>query len=85
MHILYTPRFQNAYKKLPIAIKNKAEKAETLFRRDTFDSRLKTHKLHGKLKNQWSFSVDRRIRILFEFINKSIVIFLDIGDHDIYQ
>ncbi len=58
-----------------------------MFERDSFDSRLDTHRLHGKLKNQWSFSVDVRNRILFEFLDKKKgdVVFLDIGDHSIYR
>jgi len=61
-----------------------AEKKENVFRVNPFDSRLKTHKLHGQLKNQWSFSIDGKYRIIFEF-EESDIIFLDVGDHDIYR
>lgn len=56
-----------------------------LFRRDPFDPRLETHRLRGKLKKLWSFSVDQRYRILFEFLDKSKteVVFLDVGTHSI--
>ncbi len=84
MDIYYSVQFRNAYKKLPVGIKNKAEEKEGLFRKDPFDPRLETHKLHGRLKKQWSFSIDRKYRILFEF-DKPVVIFLDVGDHDVYQ
>jgi addiction module RelE/StbE family toxin len=84
MKIFYHPRFKRTYKKLSAEIKSKAEIKEVLFRDNPFDSRLDTHKLHGKLKNQWSFSVDKKYRILFEFDN-SDVIFLDIGDHNLYK
>jgi mRNA-degrading endonuclease YafQ of YafQ-DinJ toxin-antitoxin module len=50
-----------------------------------FDETLKTHKLKGKLKEFWSFSVNYSFRIVFEFIKKDEVIFYDIGDHRIYQ
>ncbi len=84
MKILYHPGFKRAYKKLPDELKFKAEAKETFFRENPFDSRLDTHKLHGKLKGQWSFSIDKKYRILFEF-DKSDVVFLDIGDHDLYK
>lgn len=84
MKVFYHPRFKESYQRLPSRIKKKAERKELIFRANRFDSRLDTHKLHGKLKNQWSFSVDGKYRILFEF-DKSDVVFLDIGDHGIYE
>jgi hypothetical protein len=38
MQILYSPQFGQQYKKLPEEIKDRAEKAETIFRRNPFDS-----------------------------------------------
>ncbi len=84
MKIFYHPRFVKAYKKLSFEIKIKAEEKETFFREDPFDSRLDTHKLHGKLKDKWSFSIDKKYRILFEFDNSDIV-FIDVDDHDLYK
>mgnify|MGYP001610202187 CR=1 FL=1 len=84
MIIFYHPRFKRAYKKLSAELKSKAETKEKLFRVNPFHPSLDTHKLHGKLKNQWSFSVDIKYRILFEFDGQD-VIFLDIGDHEIYR
>ncbi len=84
MKIYYHPRFEKSYRKLPLHLRTKAEAREALFRENPFDARLDTHKLHGKLKHQWSFSVDGKCRILFEFI-ASEVVFIDVGDHDIYR
>ncbi|OGF70175.1 hypothetical protein A3H65_02370 [Candidatus Giovannonibacteria bacterium RIFCSPLOWO2_02_FULL_45_14] len=84
MKIFYHPRFKESYRKLTPDIQKKAEGREKIFRQNPFDPRLDTHKLHGKLKKQWSFSIDKRNRILFEF-DESDVIFLDIGDHDLYR
>ncbi len=84
MKIFYAARFERHYKKLSPEIKQRAEQGEDIFRADPFHSLLKTHKLHGKLKNQWSFSVDNTYRIIFEFDDRD-VIFLDIGDHDLYK
>ena len=87
MNIFYHQRFKKAYAKLPFETRLKAEKCEILFLANPFDARLNTHKLHGKLKSKWSFSVDNRFRIVFEFErqDRSNVIFLDIGDHDLYR
>lgn len=84
MVIFYHARFKRAYKKLSAELKSKAEVKEKLFRVNPFHQSLDTHKLHGKLKNQWSFSVDKKYRILFEFCDQDVV-FLDVGDHEIYK
>ena len=84
MKIYYHPQFAKSYRFLNKEIKKKAEMKEKIFRNNTFHPSLKTHKLTGKLKNQWSFLVDNKYRILFEFDNKD-VIFLDIGTHEIYK
>jgi len=46
---------------------------------------LKIHKLHGKLKNQFSFSVNYKIRIVFEYESKKEIVLLAVGDHSIYN
>ena len=87
MIVYYHPHFQRSWWKLDRQSKKLAEERVVLFKRDPFSVRLDTHHLHGKLKRQWSFSVDGRNRILFEFLNtaKTEVVFLDIGDHRIYR
>lgn len=61
------------------------DKATSIFLTDYSDPRLKTHKLAGELKNYWSFSVDYHLRVLFKFVDRTTVIFLDIGTHEIYH
>lgn len=85
MEIYYHPRFRKAYSRLPLTVKIKAEHKEKIFRADPYLTALKTHKLHGRLGKFWSFSIDRKYRILFEFVSKNEVIFLDVGTHEIYQ
>jgi len=85
MKIIYSGKFAREYKKLPKAVKIEAEKKEQIFRKNIFDKRLDTHKLHGRLKNFWSFSIGRGHRIIFEFAEKDIVYFHSVGNHDIYQ
>ncbi len=85
MEILYWPKFAKYFKKLPVEIQKIAIEKEKLFRKNPFDSILKTHKLHGILNEYWSFSVNYKIRIIFKFIDKNTVGFYLIGDHDIYE
>lgn len=85
MQIIYSPNFLRNYDTLPETIKAKAEKREAIFRKNLFDKRLRTHKLSGKLRDFWSFSVDYHYRIVFELKNESAVIFHKIGDHSVYQ
>ena len=85
---IYTyARYRRSLRRLDPQIRKVAQAQIALFRRDAFDPRLDTHRLHGKLKNQWSFSVDVRYRILFEFINdaRDEAVFLDIGTHALYH
>jgi mRNA-degrading endonuclease YafQ of YafQ-DinJ toxin-antitoxin module len=49
---------------------------------EPFDSSLTTHKLSGKLKNCWSFSVDYDARVLFYFTEDDKAVFVDFGSHD---
>ncbi len=84
MAIYYHPRFSASFKLLQDSVKKRADSRIAIFRKNQFDKFLKTHKLHGKLKHIRSFSVDSKYRIIFEFDGPD-VIFLDIGDHDLYK
>ena len=85
MEIVYSPKFARDYKKLPDKVKVAAEKRESIFRKDPFDSRLKTHKLTGYLEGFWSFSITHSYRIIFDFADKQTVRFYRVGDHTIYK
>ncbi|HZJ18666.1 MAG TPA: type II toxin-antitoxin system mRNA interferase toxin, RelE/StbE family [Patescibacteria group bacterium] len=85
MKIYYSSKFAKEYKKLPNKIKLEAEKKEKTFRKDPFDPKLKAHKLSGKLKEYYSFSIDYQYRIIFEFASKNIIWFHSVGTHQIYQ
>ena len=85
MKIIYSSKFAREYKKLPKNIKSIAEKREKIFRENPFDNRLDAHKLHGRLRDFWSFSIGFRYRIIFEFGDRGIIYFHSVGDHDIYK
>jgi len=56
-----------------------------LFKNPANHSALKVHKLQGKLKDRWSFSVNYKIRIVFKYESKNEAVFSAIGDHDVYK
>jgi len=73
------------YKKLPTHIQLLAEEKEVIFRANPYDSRLKTHKLSGKLFGSYVFSLNNNYRIIFNFSDKNAVRFFQVGNHDIYE
>ena len=85
MKIYYSSKFAKEYKRLPKKVKLSAEEKEIVFRKDPFDKRLKTHKLSGKLKDYWAFSITYQDRVLFRFISRNEAIFYKIGSHAIYD
>lgn len=53
------------------------------FSDNPFDSKLKTHKLTGKLSGLWAVSVDYDCRIVFKFFKEANeILLIDIGSHD---
>ena len=85
MKIEYSPKFARQFKKLPREAKESAVKCEKLFKANPFDSKLGTHKLHGRMKEYWSFSVSYGCRITFSFVGDGLVRFHSAGSHDIYK
>lgn len=85
MIISISSKFKKSYKKLPKNIKIKAKERERIFRANPFDPRIETHKLHGKYKDYWSFTIINQYRIMFAFADSDAVDFVNIGTHDIYK
>ncbi|MBU1089960.1 type II toxin-antitoxin system YoeB family toxin [Patescibacteria group bacterium] len=56
-----------------------------MFRSNPFDPILKTHKLRGKFSYFWAFSITHSHRVMFEFRENGVAVFIDIGDHSIYE
>ena len=68
-------------------LQREAEKKETLFRQNPFDSRLKTHKLSGALEGFYAFSISNTHRIIFDFAESDshTARFYQVGTHDLYR
>ncbi|WP_324282521.1 type II toxin-antitoxin system mRNA interferase toxin, RelE/StbE family [Cyanobacterium aponinum UTEX 3221] len=85
LEISFDESFKRAYKKRikgNINLEQKFRNKLEIFKNNPFDSRLKTHKLSGKLKDLWSFSIEYDQRVVFYFIDLDQIVFIDIGNHD---
>jgi len=85
MIVRYKPSFVREFKKLPDELQEEALERIELFKDKKNHKKLKLHKLKGKLKDFHSFSVTYSHRIVFMYEKKDEVVFLGIGDHDVYK
>jgi len=85
MNVYTLPKFVKQYKKLPRALQVEAKEKIELFKQDPKHSFLKTHKLKGRLKGCYSFSVNYQYRVVFQYLSKSEVVLLCVGDHEVYR
>jgi addiction module RelE/StbE family toxin len=77
--------FKRTYKKKVKGnpqLKEEFWKVMVLFEKEPFSPGLKTHKLSGKLKGLWAFSVNYDWRVVFRFLSQDEVLLVDIGNHD---
>ena len=86
MEVAFSDSFKKTFKK---KIKATEVEKEFWYRLDIFilnpfEPKLKTHKLSGKLKGLWSFSVEYDLRVVFYFTKDKPqkAVFVDIGTHD---
>lgn len=84
-NVYYSGHFKSQLKKYPQRQQRIIEQKLKLFIENPFEPSLKTHKLTGKLKDYWAFTVSYKQRILFEFVDDESVGLIDIGSHDIYK
>lgn len=56
-----------------------------MFENNPLHPGLETHKLKGPLAEFWSFSVNKKFRVLFRFLGNNAVLYYDIDTHDIYK
>ena len=83
--LIYAPRFVRQFKRLPKELQEEAFQKIELFRNIKNHPSLKVHKLHGKFSTSYGFSINYKTRIVFDYISKTEVALLSIGDHDIYN
>ncbi len=83
MEVIFAPSFLKALEKYPDELKAETYLKVKLFRSEPQPAGLKIHKLNGKFKDFYAFSVNYRIRIIFQYEGSPrLANFLDINDHD---
>ncbi len=85
LEINYKPSFICSYDEAEASLREEIKEKISLFRNKNNHKSLKVHKLHGSLKDCYSFSVNYRIRIVFEYLSKNEVSLLAVGDHTLYK
>ncbi|MEK7531546.1 MAG: type II toxin-antitoxin system RelE/ParE family toxin [Patescibacteria group bacterium] len=85
MKISYAPVFIRQYNKLDGELQNEIVEKIELFRKKENHKLLRVHKLKGNLLGSFSFSVNYRFRIIFEYLSKNEAVLLLVGDHEIYS
>lgn len=83
--IYCSAKFKEQFGLLPLFIKKKAVKTESLFRLNTFHPSVRLHKLKGKFEGAWSISVDYKYKIIFTTMPDGVILFVSIGLHSIYN
>jgi addiction module RelE/StbE family toxin len=86
MEVTFSESFKRAFRKRVKSTEIESEfwNRLELFINDPFDSKLKTHKLSGKLKDLWSFSIEYDLRVVFFFTKDKPkkAVLVDLGTHD---
>ncbi len=82
---IYAPSFLKQLKKIEPSLKEEILEKIDLFENEKNHEYLKVHKLHGKFSGCFSFSVNYKIRIVFQYMSKDEVAILSVGDHDSYR
>lgn len=80
--IIYSPKFIRMYKGLEPSLKEEIKEKFSLFQNEENHEILKTHKLHGKLKGCYAFTINYKIRVVFEYEGKKTANLLYVGGHD---
>ena len=85
INIIYAPVFVKKFNKLDKNFQDEVIEKIDMFKNKDNHILLKVHKLHGVLKDKYSFSIDYNTRIIFEWNDKKEALFYSIGDHDVYK
>jgi len=85
MIVSFAPSFLKKVGKLVPDLQSEISDKVSLFRENPDHPFLKTHKLHGPLAGKYSFFVNYKHRIVFEYLSKSEVKLLAVGNHEVYK
>jgi addiction module RelE/StbE family toxin len=83
--VAFSSSFKRAFKrriKGNAVMETRFWKRLELFQNNPFDQSLRTHKLSGRLKDLWSFSIEYDLRVVFSFLEGDRALLVDIGTHE---
>lgn len=81
----YSASFIRQFKALAPSVKEAAHEAIEAFADPKNHARLKVHKLKGRLHGSYAFSIDYRLRIVFDYSKPDKAVLHAIDDHDVYR
>lgn len=85
MKIRFSPDFIKLLKKIKKTDKTliiQVNKQLKLFQLQPQHPSLRTHKLTGKMKNRWSISLSKSLRMIYILLQSDEAYFIAIGTHD---
>ncbi|MEK7094539.1 MAG: type II toxin-antitoxin system mRNA interferase toxin, RelE/StbE family [Patescibacteria group bacterium] len=87
MEVSFSPTFVRMLEALPGSLQEEALEKIELFKCEENHRLLKIHKLSGRLRGRYSFSVNYKMRVVFIYVREKqrTACLLAIGDHDIYD
>lgn len=86
MKIFVNKNFVKKYNKLQSSDKKRFKIRRNIFLQDPYNPVLNNHSLHGKYVGYRSISVTGNLRIIYKFLGKNTVLFVEIGTHsDLYS
>ncbi len=85
MIVSLAPQFIRRFKKLDPQLKAEAREKIKQFELDPKNPTLHVHGLHGNLKGLYSFSINYKVRVLYQPLSSDEVVLLAIGSHDLYN
>lgn len=78
---LFTPQFQKHLKKLSVQEKKQLANKLLLFAENPFHPSLRTKRIQGT--DKFEFSVNMDIRVIWYYEGDKLIVLVDIGHHDI--
>lgn len=85
LKIYFSNFFIKKIKKLKDDLQDEVFEKINLLKDESNHQSLKVHKLHGRFSKYYSFSVNYKYRIVFDYLSKKEIRLHDFGGHEIYK
>ena len=85
IEVSFSPKFIRRYGALEKELGNEVYEKIELLKNSNNHTSLKVHKLKGRHSDCYSFSVNYKVRVIFEYLSKKEITLLTVGDHEIYK